>query len=358
MKMESLSSQQTASPGLVRRIFQPSELLQSFQARNFSAFCLSPPRQTDKRTYLNLSATTDGQTFFPLYVAFKDLKFVGQSSVQSDETRGPDKLSEKGVYGSTFNFQKFAADGTVQPLFEVLEKLQEYLFAIMEDKIKKGEIACLGHRTAHMPKKGVVLVKSLWIVPPIQTHIRTGPQAGAPMQNPMARLQLSFPSPVRKRAATEFYDRTAPTKGRNGSYVYKPKTVDGKPVTAANLCKVVTSGTLGSGVLDVSSVVCSTFGISLPRWVLFLMLAPPPARKPTIHDWFAAMPDQVKQDLEQSKADNDKDKDSLVDWWEGLTEDERAYVETGFFSSPKKNNGPTGANEYGQLKKARPLVYP
>ena len=151
MKMESLSSQQTASPGSVRRIFQPSELLQSFQARNFSAFCLSPPRQTDKGTYLNLSATTDGQTFSPLYVAFKDLKFVGQRSVQWDETRGPDKLNEKGVYGSTFNFQKF---GTVQPLFEVLEKLQEYLFAIVEDKIKKREIACLGHRTAHMPKGG------------------------------------------------------------------------------------------------------------------------------------------------------------------------------------------------------------
>ena len=66
------------------------------------------------------------------------------------------------MYGSTFNFQKFAADGTVQPLFEVLEKLQEYLFAIMEDKIKKGEIACLGHRTAHMPKEGAVLVKSLF----------------------------------------------------------------------------------------------------------------------------------------------------------------------------------------------------
>ena len=96
MKIESLSSQQTASSGPVRRIFQPSELLQSFQARNFSAFCLSPPRQTDKGTYLNLSATTDGQTFSPLYVAFKDLKFVGQSSVQSDETRGPDKLNEKG----------------------------------------------------------------------------------------------------------------------------------------------------------------------------------------------------------------------------------------------------------------------
>ena len=148
---------------------------------------------------------------------------MGQSFVPSDETRGPDKVNEKGVYGSTFNFQKFAEDGTVQPLFEVLEKLQEYLFAIMEDKIKKGEIACLDHRTAHLPKEGVVLVKNLQIVSPIQTHIRTGPEAGVPMQNPMARLQLSFPSPVRKRAATEFYDRTALIKGRNGSYVYKPK---------------------------------------------------------------------------------------------------------------------------------------
>ena len=254
-------------------------------------------------------------------MAFKDLKFVGQSSVQSDETRGPGKLSEKGVYGSTFNFQKFAADGTVQPLFEVLEKLQEYLFAIMEDKIKKSEIACLGHRTAHMPKEGGVLVKSLQIVPQIQTHIRTGPEAGAPMQNPMARLQLSFPSPVRKRAATEFYDRTALTKGRNGSIVYKPKTVDGKPVTAANLCKVLTSGTLGSGGLDVSSVVCFTFGISLPRWLLFLMLAPPPARKPTIHDWIAAMPDQVKQGLEQNNDDNYNDNDSSTDLLEFTEED-------------------------------------
>ena len=194
----------------------------------------------------------------------------------------------------------------MQPLFEVLEKLQEYLFAAMEDKIKKGEIVCRDRRTGHLPKEGAVIVKSVKIVPPIQTHIRTGPEAGAPMQNPMARLQLSFPSPVRERAATEFYDRTALTKRRNGSYVYKPKTVDGKPVTAANLHKVLTSGTLGSGVLDVSSVVCSTFGISLSRWVLFLMLDPPPARKPTIHDWIAAMPDQFQQDLEQSKIDNDR----------------------------------------------------
>ena len=236
---------------------------------------------------------------------------MGQCSAPLDDTRGLAKVKEKETYGSTFNFQKFAEDGTVHPLFEVLEKLQEYLFAIMEDKIKKGEIACLDHRTARMSKEGVVLVKSLTIFPPppppIQTHIKTGPEAGSPMQNPMARLQLSFPSPVRKRAATEFYDRTALTKGRNGSYVYKPKTVDGQPVTAANLCKVLTSGTLGSGVLDVSSVVCSTFGISLPRWVLFLMLVPPPSRKPTIQDWLVAMPDQVKQDLEQSSADNDND---------------------------------------------------
>ena len=229
---------------------------------------------------------------------------MGQCSAPLDDTRGLDK----GTYGSTFNFQKFSEDGKVQPLFEVLEKLQEYLFAVMEDKIKKGEIACLDHRTAHMPKEGAALVKSLQIAPPIQTHIRTDPEAGTPMQNPMARLQLSFPSPVRKRAATEFYDRTTLTKRRNGSYVYNPQTVDGHPVTPANLCKVLTSGTLGSGVMDVSSVVCSTFGISLPRWVLFLILAPPSVRKPTIHDWIAAMPDQVKQDLEQSKADNDNDR--------------------------------------------------
>ena len=304
MKMKSLSLKKRASPGPVRRIFQPSELLKSFSARNFSAFCLSPPRQTDKGTYLNLSATTDGQTFSPLYVAFKVLKFVGKVATSADDTREPAQLKEKGSYGPVFAFQKFADDGTVQPLFEVLEKLQEYLFAIMEDKIKKGEIACLGHRTPHVPKEGVVLVKSLQLVPPIQTHIRTGPEAGAPMQNPMARLQLSFPSPVRKRAATEFYDRTALTKGRNGSY--QPKTVKGKPMTAANLCKVLTSGTLGSGVLDVSSVVCSTFGISLPRWVLCLMLDPSPARKPTINDWIAAMPDQFQQGLEQSKIDNDR----------------------------------------------------
>ena len=264
MAMESLSLQQTASPKPTRRIFQPSELLQSLQTRNFSAFCLSPPRQTDKCTYLNLSATTDGQTFSPLYVAFKDLKFVGQCSAPLNDPRGLAKVKEKETYGSTFNFQKFAEDGTVQPLFEVLEKLQEYLFATLEDKFKNGEIACLDHRNAPMPKEGVALVKSLKIVSPIQTHIKTGKEAGTPMQNPMARLQLSFPSPVRKRAATEFYDRTTLTKQRNGSYVYKPKTVEGKPVTAANLCKVLTSGTLGSGVLDVSSVVCSTFGISLP----------------------------------------------------------------------------------------------
>ena len=218
------------------------------------------------------------------------------------------KVKEKETYGSTFNFQKFAEDGTVQPLFEVLEKLQEYLFATIEDKFKNGEIACLDHRNAPMPKEGVALVKSLKIVSPIQTHIKTGKEAGIPMQNPMARLQLSFPSPVRKRAATEFYDRTTLTKQRNGSYVYKPKTVDGKPVTAANLCKVLTSGTLGSGVLDVSSVVCSTFGISLLRSVLFLVLSQPPVLKPTIHDWIAVTPDQVKKDLEQSKADNDNDR--------------------------------------------------
>ena len=144
------------------------------------------------------------------------------------------------------------------------------------------------------------------------------------MQNPMASLQLSFPSPVWKRAATEFYDPTALTKGRNGSYVYKPKTVDGKPVTAANLCKVLTSGTLGSGVLDVSSVVCFTFGISLPRWVLFLMLATPPARKPTIHDWIAAMPDQLQQDLEQNNDDNDNDRSTDLSEFTG---EELFYVE-------------------------------
>ena len=125
----------------------------------------------------------------------------------------------------------------------------------------------------------------------------------------MARLQLSFPNPVRKRAATEFYDRTKLVKARNESYVYEHKTVDGQPVTAANLCKVLTSGTLASGVLDVSSVVCSTFGISLPRWVPFLILSPPTERKPTIQDWLVAMPDQVKQDLEKSKADNDRSTD-------------------------------------------------
>ena len=116
----------------------------------------------------------------------------------------------------------------------------------------------------------------------------------------MARLRLSFPSPDRRRAATQFY--TALNKGRGGSCVYESKTVDGKPVTAANLHKVLTSGTLGSGVLDVSSVVCSEYGISLPRWVLFLILGPLPVRKPIIQDWIAANPSLFQQDLEQSNS--------------------------------------------------------
>ena len=189
----------------------------------------------------------------------------------------------------------------------------------MEDKIEKGEIACLDHRTGRPPKQGVTLIKSTEIVSPIQTHIRTGPEAGNPMQNPMGRLQLSFPSPVRKRDVTQFYDRTSFTKMRNSSFVYKDKTVDGKPVTDENLHKVLTSGALGSGVLDVSSVLCSTFGISLPRWVLFLILLPPPVRKPTIHDWIAAMPDQFQQDL--TNDDKNNDNDSSIDLLEFTGED-------------------------------------
>ena len=142
MAMKSVTSSKPA-----RRLFQPSELLLAFQTLNFSAFRLSPPRQTDKGTYFNLSATTDGQRFYPLYVAFKDLKFVGQSSMPTSEATASAK-NEKGTYDPTYNFQKFPEDGAVQPLFEVLEKLQEYLFSTMEDKIKKGEIACLDHRTA------------------------------------------------------------------------------------------------------------------------------------------------------------------------------------------------------------------
>ena len=171
----------------------------------------------------------------------------------------------------------------------------------MEGKIQKGEIVCESRRRARRarkPMEGAVIVKNVQLVPLIQTHIRTGPEACSPMQNPMTRLRLSFPSPDRRRAVTQFY--TALKKGRSRSCVYEPKTVDGKPVTAANLHKVLTSGTLGSGVLDVSSVVCSEYGISLPRWVLFLLLGPLPVRKPNIQDWIAAEPSLFKQDLEQA----------------------------------------------------------
>ena len=166
------------------------------------------------------------------------------------------------------------------------------------------------------------LAGQVQLVPPIQTHIRTGPEACARMQNPMARLQLTFPSPDRRRAATQFY--TALNKGRGGSCVYEPKTVDGKPVTAASLHKVLTSGTLGSGVLDVSSVVCSEYGISLPRWVLFLILGPLPVRKPNIQDWLVAKPSLFQQDLEQANigssmnlsngGDSSMDLPNIQDW--------------------------------------------
>ena len=296
MKMESRSSPKP------RRIFQPSELLQSFRDRNFSTFRLSPPRQTDKGTYLNLSATTDGRNFFPLHVAFKDLKFVGKvvtplSEICVSNARG----SERSSYGPVFAFQKFAADGTEQSLFVLLEKMQEYLFATMEAKIKRSEIVCQGRRTGNSVKEGGIMVKSTKIVPPIQTHIRTGPEAGTPKQNPMGRLQLTFPSPVRKREATQFFDRTAFTKTRKGGFMYKDKTVDGNPVVAANLHKVLTSGTEGSGFVDMSSVVCSNFGISIPRRVVFLILSPPPVQKPTIHDWMVLMQEQSEQDCDDSR---------------------------------------------------------
>ena len=231
MKMESRFVKQSASPNPVRRIFQPSELLQSFRDRNFSTFRLSPPRQTDKGTYLNLSATTDGRNFFPLHVAFKDLKFVGKVVTLLSETcASTARGSERPSYEPVFAFQKFADDGTVQSLFVLLEKMQEYLFATMKAKIKKGEIVGSGRRTGNSAKEGVIVVKSTKIVPPIQTHIRTGPEVGTPMQNPMARLQLTFPSPVRKRETTQFFDRTAFTKTRKGGFMYKDKTVDGNPV--------------------------------------------------------------------------------------------------------------------------------
>ena len=188
MKMESQSSFNPCC------IFQPSELLQAFKDRIFSMFRLSPPCQTDKGTYLNLSATTDGQTVASLHVAFHDVKFVGNVSVFE--------------YGPVFAFQKFADDETVQPLFEVLEKLKEYLFSTMEDKVLKGEFfngSQRRARRARKPQEGAVIVKNVKLVSPIQTEIRTGKEAGAPLKNPMARLRLSFPSSDRRRALTQFY---------------------------------------------------------------------------------------------------------------------------------------------------------
>ena len=190
MKTASCFVKQNVSPNPVRRIFQPSELLQAFKVRGFSIFRLSPPCQTDKGTYLNLSATTDGQTFAPLHVAFHEVKFVGKVGKLVDDV----SVFE---YGPVFAFQKFADNETVQPLFEVLEKLKEYLFSTMEDKIQKGELVCESRRRARKarkPMEGAVIVKSVQLVPLIQTHIRTGPEACAPMQDPMARLRLSFPS--------------------------------------------------------------------------------------------------------------------------------------------------------------------
>ena len=186
MKMASCFVKQSVFPNPVCRIFQPSELLQAFKVRGFSIFRLSPPCQTDKGTYLNLSATTDGQTFAPLHVAFHDVKFVGKAGKLVDGV----SFFE---YGPVFAFQKFADNETVQPLFEVLEKLQEYLFSTMGDKIQKGEIVCESRRRARRarkPMEGAVIVKNVQLVPPIQTHIRTGPEACAPMQNPMARLRF------------------------------------------------------------------------------------------------------------------------------------------------------------------------
>ena len=237
--------------------------------------------------------------------------------------------SERPSYEPVFAFQKFADDGTVQSLFVLLEKMQEYLFATMEDKIKKGEIVCHSRRTGNSAKEGGIVFKSTKIVPPIQTHIRTDPEVGTPIQNRMARLQLIFPSPVRNREATQFFDRTAFTKTRKGGFMYKEKTVDGNPVVAANLHKFLTSGTEGSGVVDMSSVVCSNFGISIPRRVVFLILSPPPVQKPTIHDWMVLMTEQSEQDCNQRNADDSRNLSAGGDGSQAMSEtiEEEFYLE-------------------------------
>ena len=88
--------------------------------------------------------------------------------------------------------------------------------------------------------------------------------------------------------------------------------VSGRPVSEGNL-HLALPGTLGSGVLDVSSIVCSLFGISIPRNVLFLMLRPAPVQKPTLSDWMKTMPEQEKQDLVDKLNESDEDMNKCVD---------------------------------------------
>ena len=157
-------------------IIKPEELLESIRVRGFNAFRMAPPRETVFATYFNLSATLDGVTYKRLYLAFNDLKCVGIKDQEVERS-----TIGRPVFKPSLNFQKFNGAGKVLPIFEVLEKLQEFMNEEMTKKIEQGEIVLSSYQNVHSVGNGSIVVKSLKINPVVQT--RTQKWKGAKKPN-------------------------------------------------------------------------------------------------------------------------------------------------------------------------------
>ena len=132
--------------------------------------------------------------------------------------------------------------------------------------------------------KGAISVSSSKIVNLVQEYVglTAKKNVGLPLPNPMTRIAMNFDA-VTGLAQLAFFDKGAPYIAE-GKQRYEVGKVDGDPVNADNVHKFIVSRCTADGIINMDSVCCSSFGISMPVKVDVLVVEKPEFREIGIDD--------------------------------------------------------------------------
>jgi len=127
-----------------------------------------------------------------------------------------------------------------------------------------------------------LVVPSTKIVSLVQEFIANSAQqnAGCPLPNPLTRININFDADG--RAVTMIFDKSKPFIGEDGKQKFEMATVDGRPVDATSIHKMIRPRARIDGIVSLDAICTSPMGISLPVKFKVLVVSPPPTSSQTI----------------------------------------------------------------------------